>query len=65
MANDEESVEKAFMTSLSVDITSENGVNSNLATLMAPAELLTGEVREPLSGGASTPSEGRASPETA
>ena len=65
MANDEESVEKAFMTSSSVAITSENSVNSNLATLIAPAEPLTGEVREPLLGGASTPSEGRASPETA
>ena len=65
MANDEEPVEKAFMTTSSVAITSEDSVNSNLATLMAPAEPLTGEVREPLLGGASTPSEGRASPETA
>ena len=65
MANDEESVEKAFMTLSSVAITSEDSVNSNFATLMAPAEPVTGEVREPLLGGASTPSEGRASPETA
>ena len=65
MANDEEPVEKAFMTSSSVAITSEDSVNSNLDTLMAPAEPLTGEVREPLLGESSTPSEGRASPETA
>ena len=64
MANDEEPVEKAVMTSSSVAITSEDSVNSNLATLMAPAEPLAGEVREPLLGGAPTPSEGRASPET-
>ena len=64
MANDEEPVEKAVMTSSSVAITSEDSVNSNLATLLAPAEPLAGEVREPLLGGASTPSEGRASPET-
>ena len=64
MANDEEPVEKAVRTSSSVAITSENSVNSNLATLMAPAEPLAGEVREPLLGGASTPSEGRAPPET-
>ena len=65
MANDEEPVEKAVMTSSSVPIASEDSVNSNLATLMAPAEPLAGEVRGPLLGGASTPSEGRASPETA
>ena len=65
MANTEEPVEKTFMALSSVIVTSEDSVNSNLATLMAPAEPLTGEVREPLSGGASTPSEGRASPETA
>ena len=65
MANDEEPVEKAFMTSSSVAITSEDSINSNLATLMAPAEPLTGEVREPLLRGASPPSEERASPETA
>ena len=65
MANDEEPVEKAFMASSSVAITSEDSVNSNFATLMAPVEPLTGEVREPLLGGSSTPSEGRASPETA
>ena len=57
MANDEEPVEKAFVTLSSVAITSKDSVNSNLATLMAPAELL--------SGGESTPSEGRASPKTA
>ena len=64
MANDEEPVEKAVMTSSSVAITSEDSVNSNLATLMAPAEPLAGEVKESLLGGASAPSEGRASPET-
>ena len=64
LANDEEPVEKAVMTSSSVAITSEDSVNSNLATLMAPAEPLAGEVREPLLGGAPTPGEGRASPET-
>ena len=64
MANDEEPVEKAVMTSSSVAITYEDSVNSNLATLMAPAEPLVGEVREPLLGGASTPSGGRASFET-
>ena len=63
MANDEEPVEKAVMTSSSVAVTSEDSVNSNLATLMAPAEPLAGEVREPLLRGASTSSEGRASPE--
>ena len=61
MANDEEPAEKAVMTSSSVAITYEDSVNSNLATLMAPAEPLAGEVREPLLGRASTPSEGRAS----
>ena len=64
MANDEEPVEKAVMTSSSVAITYEDSVNSNLATLMAPAEPLVGEVRKPLLGGASTPSGGRASFET-
>ena len=72
-ANDEEPVEKALMASSTVAVTSEDSSNSNLATLMAPAETLPGEVREPLSGGsstplsggASTPSEGRASLETA
>ena len=53
------------MASSPVAVTSEDSVNSNLATLMAPAEPLPGEVREPLSGGASTPSGGRASPKTA
>ena len=64
MANDEDPVEKAVMTSSSVAITSEDSVNSNLATLMVPAEPLAGEEREPLLGGISTPSEGRAPPET-
>ena len=53
------------MASSSVAVTSEDSANSNLAILMAPADSLPGEVREPLSGGASTPSGGRASPETA
>ena len=61
MANDEEPVEKALMASSSVAVTSKDSANSNLATLMAPAESLPGEVREPLSGGASTPLSGRAS----
>ena len=64
-ANDEEPVEKALMTSSSVVVTSEDSANSNLSTLVAPAEHLLGEVREPLSGGASTSSGVRASPETA
>ena len=71
--NDDEPVEKALMASSSVAITSEDSANSNLAILMAPAESLSGEVREhlpggastPLSGGAPTPSGVRASPETA
>ena len=61
MTDDEEPVEKALMASLSVAVTSKDSANSNLATLMAPAESLLGEVREPLSGGASTPSSGSAS----
>ena len=61
MANDEEPVEKSLMASSSVAVTSEDSVNSNLATLMAPAESLPGEVREPLSGGPSTPLSGGAS----
>ena len=65
MANDEKPVEKAFIASSSVAVTSEDSANSNLATLMAPAESLPGEIREPQSGGASTPSGVRASPETA
>ena len=65
MANDEESVEKALMASSSVAVTSVDSANSNLATLMAPAESFPSEVLEPLSGGASTPSGVRASPETA
>ena len=50
MANDEESVEKALMASSSVAVT-ENGANSNLATLIAQADFFPGEVRKPLSGG--------------
>ena len=61
-ANDEEPVENTLPASSSVAVTSKNSANSNLATLMAPAESLPGEVREPLSGGASTPSGVRASP---
>ena len=61
MANDEEPVEKALMASSSVAVTSKDSANSNLATLMAPAESLPGEVREPLSGVASTPLSGRPS----
>ena len=71
--NDEDPVEKALMASASVAVTSEDSANSNLAIVMAPAESLPGEVREPLPGGASTPLSGgaptpsgvRASPETA
>ena len=69
MANDEEPVEKALVASSSVAVTSKDSANSNLATLMAPAESFPGEAREPLlgeastplSGGASTPLSGRAS----
>ena len=61
MANGEEPVEKALMASSSVAVTSEDSANSNLATLMAPAEPLSGELREPLSGRASTPLSGGAS----
>ena len=50
MTNDEESVEKALMASSLVAVTSEDSANSNLATLMTPAESLPGEVRELLSG---------------
>ena len=64
MANAEEPAEKALMASSSVAIKSKNSASSTLATLMALAESLPGEVREPLSGGASTPSGVRASPET-
>ena len=53
------------MVSSSVAVTSADGVNSNLATLMAPAEPLPGEVGERLSRGASTPRGGRASTKTA
>ena len=60
MANDEELVEKALMASSSVAVTSKDSANSSLATLMAPAESLPDEVREPLSGGASTPLSGGA-----
>ena len=56
MANDEEPVEKALMALSSVTVISKDSPNSNLATLMAPAESLPGEIREPLLGGASTPS---------
>ena len=65
MANDDGPIKKALMASSSVAVISEDSVNSNLATLMAPAKPLPGEVRESLSRGASTPSKGRASPETA
>ena len=65
MANDEEHAEKALMASSSFAVTSEDSANSNLATLVAPAEYFLGEVRKPLSEGASTPSGVRASPETA
>ena len=52
------------MASSSVAVTSEDSTNSNLATLMAPAEslpvsygnFLSGGASTPLSGGASTPS---------
>ena len=72
-ANDEEPVGKALMTSSSVALTCEDSANSNLSTLVAPAEYFLGELREPLSGGAptpllggaSTPSGVRAPPETA
>ena len=60
MANDEEPVKKALMASSSVAVSSEDSANSNLTTLMAPAESLPGEVRKPLSGGASTPLSGGA-----
>ena len=56
MANDEEPVKKALMASSSVAVTSKDSANSNLAALMAPAESLPGEIREPLSGRASTTS---------
>ena len=56
MTNDEEPVEKALMASSSVVVTPEDSANSNLATLMAPPEFLPAKLREPLSGGASTPS---------
>ena len=61
MANVEEPVEKALKASSSVAITSKDSANSNLATLMASEESLPGEVREPLSRGASTPLSGSAS----
>ena len=72
-ANDEKPVEKALMASSSVAVTSKDSANSSLAILVAPAEYLLGEVREPLSGeastllswGALTPSGVRASPKTA
>ena len=49
------------MASSSVAVTSEDSANSSLAILVAPAESLPGEVREPLSGGATSLS-GEASP---
>ena len=64
-ANDEQPVEKALMVSSSGAVTSEDSVKSSLAILVAPAESLPDEIREPLPGGASTPSGGRASPKTA
>ena len=60
MVNDKEPVEEVLMDSSSVAVTSKNSANSNLSTLVAPAESLPGEVREALSGGASTPLSGRA-----
>ena len=63
MANYEKPVEKALMASSSVAVTSEDSTNSYLATLMALAESFPGEVREPLSGGASTLSGVRANDE--
>ena len=54
-ANDEELFEKALIAWSSVAVTSEDSANSSLVILMAPAECLPGEVREPWSGGASTP----------
>ena len=65
MASDEKPVEKALMASSSAAVISEDSVHSNLATLMAPAPPFPGEVREPLSKRASTPSGERASPVTA
>ena len=72
MANDEKPVEKVIMASSSVAITSKDSASSSLAILMASVESLPSEVREPLSGEASTslsrgalpPSEGGASQET-
>ena len=64
MENDEEPVEKAPIASSLVAVTYEDSVNSIITTLMAQAEPLPVEIREPLSGGASTPSGGRASPKT-
>ena len=61
IANDEEPVKKALVASSSVVVTSKDSANSNFATLMAPAESLPGELREPLSRGASTPLSGSAS----
>ena len=39
IANDEEPVEKALIASSSVAVTSEDSANSNLVTVMAPAEI--------------------------
>ena len=62
MANDEESVEKTLMASSSVAITSKDSTSRSVVILMAPTESLPGEVREPLSGEASTTLSGGASP---
>ena len=48
MAKDEKPVEKVLMALSSVAVIFEDSVNSNLATLMTPAEPLPGEIREPL-----------------
>ena len=61
MANDEEPVEKALVSSSSVTIAPKDSASSSFAILMAPAESLPGEVRESLSGEASTPLSGGAS----
>ena len=53
------------MASSSVTVTFEDSVNSNVVTLMTPAEPLPVEVKEPFSGGASTPNGGRGSQKTA
>ena len=60
-ANDEEPVEKVLMASSSVAVTFEDSTDSSLTIFMAPVDSLPGEVREPLSGGASMPLSGVAS----